>query len=344
MRLAWAVHGAGPPLLVNSCWLSHLQYDWQSPVWRHFLEAVGSLATTVRYDERGFGLSDWDVADFSLGARVQDLEIVADQLPYDRFALMGMSAGAPVAIEYAARHPERVSRLILYGPVLSGCFASRGQDLAVEQALLAAIRAGWGGQEPQFRRLFTSFLIPGASEEQMTWLDELQRMCTSPDNAVASRVARQSIDVRDAMAAVRAPTLVLHARGDLSAPFDYGAEAAALIPGARLVPLDSRNHILLGDELAWPVFRQEVEHFLAGDRQAPASTGAQLPVLTAREQDIVQLAAEGLDNQQIAARLVISVRTVERHLQNVYLKAGLSGRTARTAVVSRYLSGRELAG
>ncbi len=344
MRLAWAVHGAGPPLLVNSCWLSHLQYYWQSPVWRHFLEALGAMATTVRYDERGFGLSDWDIADFSLGARVRDLEIIADQLPFDRFALMGMSAGAPVAIAYAARHPGRVSRLVLYGPVLSGCFAGRGQDEAVEQALLAAIRAGWGGQEPQFRRLFTSFLIPAASEEQMTWLDELQRMCTSPANAVASRVARHGIDVRDAMTAVRAPTLVLHARGDLSAPFDHGTEAAALIPGARLVPLDSRNHILLGDEPAWPVFRREVEQFLAGDRQPLEGPTVRLPVLTAREQDIVRLAAEGLDNQQIAARLVLSVRTVERHLQNAYLKAGLTGRTARTALVSRYLSGRELVG
>lgn len=338
-RLAWAVHGSGPPLVLASCWLSHLQYDWQSPVWRHFLDALGDLATTVRYDERGFGLSDWDVTDFSLESRVGDLEAILDEVPHDRFALMGMSAGAPVAIAYAARHPERVSRLVLYAPIGSGCFAS-SEDAAAEEALLAIIRAGWGRREPLFRRVFTSVLIPGATEEQMGWVDELQRMATSTENALASRLARRSVDVSGHLGAVQAPTLVLHARGDQAADFSWGRELSSRIRGARLVPLESRNHILLGDEPAWPVFLEEVRAFLAEDRPPDVAPDAARLDLSPRERDVLDRAALGEDNEHIAAVLHLSTRTVERHLQNIYLKAGLSGRNARTAVVARYLAQR----
>ncbi|MBM7515641.1 alpha/beta fold hydrolase [Nocardioides nitrophenolicus] len=329
VRIAWARHGSGPPLLIVSCWLSHLQHDWHSPVWRHFLDDLGELATVVRYDERGFGLSEWEVRDFSLERRLADLETLVEAAGLERFAVLGMSGGAPVAIAYAHAHPERVSRLVLYGAMAGGGLEQ--EDEAAEQAFLAMIRAGWARPDPLFRRVFTHAFIPDATEQQMTWMDELQRTSTNTENAVCSRVARHAVDVRELLPALAAPTLVLHAEGDRVAP-GWGPRLATAIPDARLVLLDSRNHVLLADEPAWQVFRAELAGFLAADR-------AVVPVgqLSARERELLLLAAEGLDNAAIAERLTLSVRTVERHFQNVYLKLGLSGRTARAAAVCRVL-------
>lgn len=330
VRIAWARHGAGPPLLIVSCWLSHLQHDWQSPVWRHFLDDLGDIATVVRYDERGFGLSEWDVADFSLERRLADLETLVEATGLDRFAVLGMSGGAPVALAYAHAHPERVSRMVLYGGMATGGL-QQGDD-AAEEAFLAMIRAGWARPDPLFRRVFTSSFIPGANEEQMRWMDELQRTSTNTENAVCSRIARHQVDVAPLLAEVVVPTLVLHAEGDRVAP-DWGPKLAAEIPDARLVMLESANHVLLAEEPAWPVFRQEVAAFLGEERGAvPVSN------LSAREREILLLAADGLDNAAIAGELTLSVRTVERHFQNVYLKLGLSGRTARAAAVARVLA------
>lgn len=334
VRIAWARHGSGLPLLIVSCWLSHLQHDWQSPVWRHFLDDLGDIATVVRYDERGFGLSDWevgsDVADFSLERRLADLETLVEATGMDRFAVLGMSGGAPVALAYAHAYPERVSRMVLYGGMATGGLP-QGDD-AAEEAFLAMIRAGWARPDPLFRRVFTSAFIPGASEEQMRWMDELQRTSTNTENAVCSRIARHQVDVAPLLAEVVVPTLVLHAEGDRVAP-EWGPKLAAEIPDARLVMLESANHVLLADEPAWPVFRQEVAAFLAAER-------VPVPVanLSAREREILLLAADGLDNAAIAGELTLSVRTVERHFQNVYLKLGLSGRTARAAAVARVLA------
>jgi len=329
VRLAWARHGSGPPLVIASCWLSHLQHDWQSPIWRHFLDALGEFATVVRYDERGFGMSDWDVDDFSLARRVADLETLVDAAGLDRFALLGMSGGAPIALAYAHAHPARVSRLALYGGMASaGLVAS---DDEAEQAFLAMIRAGWARPDPIFRRVFTTAFIPGATEEQMAWMDELQRTSTNTENAVCSRVARHHTDVSALLPEITAPTLVLHAEGDRVAP-GAGTRLAADIPSARLVMLESRNHILLSDEPAWDVFRAELAAFLHEDRTTPSTAG-----LSVREREILALAAQGLDNAEIADRLTLSVRTVERHFQNVYLKLGLAGRSARAAAVARVL-------
>lgn len=332
VRLAWARHGSGPPLLIVSCWLSHLQHDWQSPVWRHFLDDLGELATVIRYDERGFGLSDWQVTDFSLERRLADLERLVEAAGLDRFAVLGMSGGAPVALAYAHAHPERVSRLVVYGGMAGGAGGIRQEDEEAETAFLAMIRAGWARPDGLFRRVFTTAFIPDATEEQMEWMDELQRTSTNTENAVCSRIARHRVDVRALLPDIEAPTLVLHAEGDRVAP-DCGPTLAAGIPDARLVMLDSRNHVLLADEPAWEVFRREVAGFLAEGRTT-------LPVthLSVREREILELAAEGLDNTEIAERLTLSVRTVERHFQNVYLKLGLSGRTARTAAVARMLA------
>ena len=329
VRLAWARHGSGPPLLIVSCWLSHLQHDWQSPVWRHFLDDLGQVATVYRYDERGFGLSDWSVEDFSLERRLADLETLVEAAGLDRFSVLGMSGGAPVALAYAHAHPERVSRLVLYGGMAG---AGLKLDEQAEDAFLTMIRAGWARPDPVFRRVFTHAFIPDATEQQMEWMDELQRTSTNTDNAVCSRIARHETDVTHLLPEIAAPTLVLHAEDDRVAP-DWGVRLAAGIPDARLVMLSSRNHVLLADEPAWTVFRDEVAAFLEPERVS-------VPVdhLSEREREILLLAAEGLDNAGIAERLTLSVRTVERHFQNVYLKLGLSGRTARAAAVARVLS------
>ncbi|WP_308281319.1 alpha/beta fold hydrolase [Pimelobacter sp. 30-1] len=333
VRLAWARHGAGPPLLIVSCWLSHLQHDWQSPVWRHFLDDLGDIATVVRYDERGFGLSEWGVADFSLERRLADLEALVEEAGLTRFAVLGMSGGAPVALAYAHAHPERVSGLVLYGAMAGG--GLQQEDDAAEEAFLAMIRAGWARPDPLFRRVFTHAFIPDATEEQMVWMDELQRTSTNTENAVCSRIARGQVDVRPLLPEITVPTLVLHAEGDRVAP-GWGPRLATALPDARLVLLDSRNHVLLADEPAWPVFRREVREFL--HRGAGVAPVAPVSSLSEREREILLLAAEGLDNAAIAARLTLSVRTVERHLQNVYLKLGLSGRNARAAAVVRVLA------
>ncbi|HXG40063.1 MAG TPA: alpha/beta hydrolase, partial [Candidatus Limnocylindrales bacterium] len=269
VRLACAVHGSGPPVIVVSCWLSHLQHDWQSPVWRHFLEDLGAICRLVRYDERGFGMSDWDVTDFSLDARLRDLEAIVAALGHERFALLGMSGGAPVAMAYAARHPERVTRLILYGAPCGRPIVPVG-DGSMAEAFRAMIRAGWAREDPIFRRVFTNLFIPDATEEQMRWFDALQRMATSPENAVRSRIARLAVDILDELPEIRVPTLVLHAVGDRAVEFTNVAEIASRIPQARVVALDSRNHILLADEPAWATFMAEVRTFIEPDRLAAA--------------------------------------------------------------------------
>lgn len=344
VRLAYATHGSGPPLVVVSCWLSHLQHDWQSPVWRHFLDQLGELATVIRYDERGFGMSDWNVDDFSIEARVGDLEAVLEATGYEQFALLGMSGGSAVAMAYAAAHPERVSRLILYGTVCGVPVDWTPDGLAEEEVFRSMIRVGWAKEDPVFRRAFTTRFIPDATEEQMRWFDDLQRMSTSPANAVASRIARLQVDIDDDLPRITAPTLVLQAIGDRSTTFENAVQVSARIPGARLVPMESRNHILLADEPAWGVFMEEVSAFLEPERRAFGARTTDRPMtepLSPREIDVLRLAADGRTNDEIAEALTLSSRTVERHLSNVYSKLGQGGRAARAAAVAEFLR-REL--
>jgi pimeloyl-ACP methyl ester carboxylesterase/DNA-binding CsgD family transcriptional regulator len=341
VRLAWAIHGSGPPVIVVSCWLSHLQHDWRSPVWQHFLRDLGDFTTMVRYDERGFGMSDWNVSDFSLEARYGDLEAIVEATGFERFALLGMSGGSPVAMAYAARHPERVTRLILYGTVSPEPTAFAGAKFDVEETFRSMIRVGWATEDPLFRRVFTRIYIPNASEEQMRWFDDLERMSTSPENAVASRLAQQAVDVLDEIDKIDAPTLILHAVGDRASRFDNAVKVAGRIPGAGLVELDSTNHILLADEPAWARFLSEVRTFIEPERWPDGLPVESAEPLSGRELDVLREAARGLGNEAIAEQLGISVRTVERHLSNVYGKLGLTGKAARAAAVAAVLrSGR----
>jgi DNA-binding winged helix-turn-helix (wHTH) protein/pimeloyl-ACP methyl ester carboxylesterase len=263
VRIAYAAVGEGPPLVKTGHWLTHLEYDWTSPIWRPHLQALAASYRVVRYDARGNGLSDWDVADFSLDARVSDLETVVEAAKLDRFPLLGVSQGCAISIMYAVRHPERVSHLVLYGGFARGR-RRRGSDQAVQSsdALLTLMLQGWGQDNPAFRQLFTSLFIPGGTMEQMQWYNDLQRITTSPENAIRLRRASDDIDVTHLLPLVRTPTLVLHCRDDALQPFEEGRIMAAGIPGARFVALEGRNHVILDGDPAWDRFFDEVRAFL----------------------------------------------------------------------------------
>lgn len=263
-RLAYASVGSGPPLLRAAHWITHLDHDWQSPVWHHWLLGLARNRTLIRYDERGCGLSDHDVEEQTLDAWVQDLETVVDAAGLERFPLLGVSQSGAVAVEYAARHPERVSHLVLYGTYAEGRLVrSRSEEQRREaEVQLEMIRLGWGRDDPAFRRFFTSTFIPDGPPELWESFAELLRRTTSADSAARLIGAWQHIDVRESARRVQAPTLVLHSTDELRVPFDQARLLASLIPGARLVPLDSRNHLLLADEPAWATFLAEVDAFL----------------------------------------------------------------------------------
>lgn len=343
VRIAYAVHGTGPPMVVSTCWLSHLQFDWESPVWRHFLADLGRFCTIVRYDERGYGLSDWGVENHSLAVRVADLEAVVESAGYERFALMGMSQGGPVTIDYAVRHPERVTRLLFYGSYAAALRDPSPEELELGEAFDAMIKVGWARPDSAFRRVFTSLMIPDATETQMRWLDDLQRVSTSAETAYSARRQRNAENCVHLLDQITLPTLVLHSFGDRMNPFDESRFLASHIPHARLVPLESNNHIVLADEPAWAVFRDEVAAFLEPDHARhstparPARADA-ARVLSARELEVLRLAADGYDNDAIARELTLSVRTVERHLHNIYAKLDVQGKAARAAAVARLLT------
>jgi pimeloyl-ACP methyl ester carboxylesterase/DNA-binding SARP family transcriptional activator len=261
VRIAYAAAGDGPPLV----WAAHcLAFSGKSPIWRHWTEEFAKDHTFVHYDERGSGLSDWDNVTFSVDSFVRDLEAVVDSLGLERFALIGSSKGGPTSIAYAARHPERVSRLVLYGTFAEG-WRVRGDRAEIErrEAIITLTRQGWSQDNPAFRQMLTSLLLPDATLDEMGWLNDLQRDSASAENAARLQQSLGDFNLRNLLSGITAPTLVLHCRDDATLPFEQGRMIASLIPGARLVALDSRNHILLPRDPAWGRLVSEVRQFLS---------------------------------------------------------------------------------
>lgn len=270
VRIAYAVCGDGTPIVKTANWMSHLEYEWESPIWRHWLGALSANNRLIRYDERGNGLSDWRVDDISFEAMVADLEDVVDAAGVERFALLGISQGCAVAAAYAVRHPERVSKLVLYGGFVKGWRAGGAPDqIARWSAMKTLILQGWGRNNPAFRQVFTSLFVPGASPEQMDWFNALQQKTVSPETAARLHDAFGDFDVLALLPKVKAPTLVLHARDDAVIPYKSGRAFATGIPDARFVTLESGNHILLAHEPAFAKFMEEFRRFVASDQPSP---------------------------------------------------------------------------
>jgi pimeloyl-ACP methyl ester carboxylesterase/DNA-binding winged helix-turn-helix (wHTH) protein len=264
VRIAYSRIGQGPSLIKTGNWMTHLEYDLESPIWRHLYRELAKEHTLIRYDARANGLSDWDVAEIAFESFVQDLEAVVDASGIDRFALLGISQGAAISITYAVRHPARVTHLVLYGGATMG-WGKRARSAAereLESAMLTAMRHGWGQNNAAFRQLFTTQFIPDGTKEQADWFNELQRVSTSPENAVRNSMACMDYDVTALLPMVTVPTLVMHARDDGNMPFEFGRRMAAGIPGARFVPLESRNHLILEHEPAFQRFIKEMREFL----------------------------------------------------------------------------------
>ncbi|HEY0817636.1 MAG TPA: alpha/beta fold hydrolase [Rhizobacter sp.] len=323
-RIAVASVGSGPPLVRASHWLSHVEHDLASPVWRPWLAELSRHHSYHRYDQRGCGLSDRAFAGLSLDVWVSDLEAVVDHLGLERFPLIGMSQGGAVAIAYAQRHPERVACLVLVGAYAQGVLRREGADAVRLEAetMVNMMRVGWGSDNDAFRQVFTNQFIPRGTPEQLRWWTDLQRRTASPEGAARTLEAFHQVDVVAQAAALDVPTLVMHARGDARVPFDQGRRLAALIRGARFVALDSDNHVLLEGEPAWPVFLDALRGFLTEH----GATAAHEAGLTAAEAAVLELLARGLSNQAIAAQLGKTEKTVRNQLSVIFDKLGVKSR------------------
>jgi class 3 adenylate cyclase/pimeloyl-ACP methyl ester carboxylesterase len=264
VRLAYAISGSGPILVKAANWLNHLEYDWESPIWRHVFRGLSRDHTLIRYDARGNGMSDWDVDELSLDAWVSDLETVVDVAGIERFPLLGISQGAAISVAYAVRHPERVSHLVLYGGIALGWKKRAPGEKERRDAMKTLLRLGWGADNPSFRQLFTAQFIPEATHEHADFFNELERRTTSPDSAARYFDVVGDIDITELLAAVKAPTLVMHARGDHIVPIEAGRQLAAGIPGARFIAFQGKNHLFLQHEPASDRFFEEVRLFLGG--------------------------------------------------------------------------------
>jgi pimeloyl-ACP methyl ester carboxylesterase/DNA-binding CsgD family transcriptional regulator len=323
VRLAYATSGKGPPLVRVGHWMTHLERDWESPVWRPWLVELSKFNTLIRYDQRGNGLSDRNVPDISFETWLADLETVVAAAGHSPVALLGASQGAPIAIAYAARHPQRVSRLVLYGGYARGRLKRAAPAQSEEaEVQVRLVKLGWGRDDPAFRQFFAMQFLPSGSAEQLRSFNELQRISTSAENAARIMELTNGIDVSAFLPKVRAPTLVIHAREDLRVPLDEARLMASTIPNARFALLEGRNHILLEGEPAWPRFLEEIRSFL-GDGPAAA---AEFPELTAREREVLEQVARGLSNQEIAEHLGISPKTVRNQVSALFDKLGVSSR------------------
>jgi pimeloyl-ACP methyl ester carboxylesterase/DNA-binding CsgD family transcriptional regulator len=333
-RIAYATCGSGPPLVWVQFWTHHLEYDWDSPVWAPWLSLLARHHTLIRYDWRGCGLSDRERVQFSFDRYAEDLDAVVAAAGLDRFVLLGMSgSGSAVAMTYLVRHPGRVTNLVLCGPNTRGPL---GESPTVAQeaeahARLKVFELGWPNENPGYGQFFASMHIPDATTEQSHSYSELVRRTTSPANATSLLNTFNRINVQDIVPKVACPTLVLHSRGDAIISFDQGRQVAALIPGARFVPLESRNRVVLATEPAWQQLVSALGDFLPV-HSADRGTSPLLDDLTAREREILEVVAEGVDNHEIAARLDISEKTVRNHVSTIFSKLQLRSRAQAVAL------------
>jgi pimeloyl-ACP methyl ester carboxylesterase/tetratricopeptide (TPR) repeat protein len=337
VRIAYATVGSGPPLVKAANWLSHVEFDSNSPVWRHWIRELSRDHTYIRYDERGCGLSDWTVDEYSLDAWVRDLEAVVDTLELERFPLLGISQGGPIAVAYATRHPERVSHLILYGSYARGRSHRElsAREREERELMLRLIQVGWGQDHPAFRHVFTSLFLPDGTPEQVQWFNELQRISATPETAARICATFDSLDVRELAPRLDLPTLVLHGTGDLRIPFSEGRLLASLIPGARFVPLETRNHILLEFEPAWRRFVREVRAFLGVPDAGPSDPAA-------RRRRVEELFDEALDlSPDERAELLARGSGGDLHLRReVEALLGAAERSGVTGKLAAAVAGR----
>ncbi|WP_027667017.1 alpha/beta fold hydrolase [Rhizobium leguminosarum] len=332
-RIAMASCGQGQVILRAAHWLSHVDYDLESPVWRPWLQALSAQNRFVRYDPRGCGLSDRYVFDLSVEAWHADLAAVAASIEEPRFVLLGLSQGGALAIAYALKYPERVSHLVLlnaYGQGARARAQTEAERLEAE-TLVNFVRVGWGRDNPAFCRFFTNLFIPDGTPEQHRWWGDLERQTATADVAAQLLWQMQGIDVLDLAAMLRVPTLIAHSRGDMRVPFDQGCKLAAAIRGARFLPLESKNHVLLPDEPAWNVFQTELAAFLGQDRSVRPRAVSEAG-LTPAEAALLDLVAEGLDNRAIAERLGKSAKTVRNQLSVIFSKLGVHSRSQAIVV------------
>lgn len=263
-QIAYAVVGEGPAVLKAPNWFNHLEYDWQAPVWRHLLREIAADFSLVRFDQRGTGISDWDPPEITFENMIDDMASVSEAAGLTEFPLLGISQGCAYSIAFAARYPEKVTRLVLYAGYAKGWMRTGAEtDQEKFELQKQMIRQGWGQENPAFRQFFTSQFMPDATKEQMDWFNELQRETAPPENAVKLMEVTAYADVTPLLEKIKVPTLVLHCRGDARVPFDSGRKMATMIPGARFVPLEGRNHLILEAESAWPHFINEIKGFLA---------------------------------------------------------------------------------
>lgn len=328
-RIAYATSGAGPPLVWSASWTHHLKLDWDSPVWRPWISLLTQRHTLVRYDWRGCGLSDREQVEFSFEKFVEDLEAVIEAAGLKQFVIFGISAGSAIGMTYAVRYLDRINRLVLYACYARNSLADNPTPQRVEefQTRRKVMELGWANDTPAYGRFFTSLNMPDASAEQFQSFADLMRHTTSPANALALLQVFSLIDVREIVPKVRGPALVLHCRGDAVIRFEQGRSVAGIIPSARFVPLESRNHVLLDTEPAWRQFVEALDDFLP--KPPDKLTGVDdllLDELTAREHEVLELVAQGMDNATIGTRLGISDRTARNYVSALLAKLGIGTR------------------
>ena len=326
--IAWAEIGRGRSLVKASNWLTHLDHELESPVWRHWVRFFADHYRFIRYDQRGCGMSDRDVTELEFERAATDLyAVVAAAQPEEPFILLGVSQGGAAAIRYAIANPGKVSHLILYGAYAQGRAMQGNPQIEEEQrARIALTRTGWGRDNPVYRQLFTSRFIPGATDEQIRWFNDLCRITATPETAARIMELRLRIDITDLLPQVTVPTLVLHARADEAVVPAQGRLLAERIPGATLVELDSRNHILLENEPAWARFKDEVLAFTGQPAEGNTKAATAFASLSPREREILARISAGDTNIDIGRQLFISEKTVRNHVTRIFDKLGVRSR------------------